>query len=105
MKRDMDRKITVEDLLRFKRAELPPAEFWAKFESEMRAKQLAAIVSRRPWWVGASRIFPFVYRRQLVLGMAAAIALTWAGVRYLGGPSEVVQSAPARFPEPASAFV
>ena len=31
--KDKERKIAVEDLLRLKRAERPPAEFWARFES------------------------------------------------------------------------
>ena len=34
--------VTLEDLLRVKRAEQPPAEFWTDFERGMRAKQLAA---------------------------------------------------------------
>ena len=104
MKRDTERKITVEDLLRFKRAERPPAEFWVKFESEIRAKQLAAIVSRRPWWVGASRIFPLVYRHQAFIGMAAAVTLTWAGVHYMGGSGDIVKGAPASSPGPAPTF-
>ena len=32
--------VTLEDLLRVKRAEQPPAEFWAEFERGMRTKQL-----------------------------------------------------------------
>ena len=85
------RKITVEDLLRLKRAERPPPEFWARFESEMRAKQLAAIVVRRPWWDRAARLSSVVGRLRIPLGAAAAIALAWAGVHYAGAPS-----APAR---------
>jgi len=81
------RKITVEDLLHLKRAERPPQEFWARFESEMRAKQLAAIVVKRPWWDGAYRLFSAAGRLRLPLGAAAAVALAWAGVHYAGGPS------------------
>jgi len=91
------RKITVEDLLRLKRAERPPQEFWARFESEIRAKQLAAIVGRRPWWDGASRLFAAVGRLRVPLGAAAAIALAWAGVHYAGAPS-----APARAARPVA---
>ncbi|MEO7600304.1 MAG: hypothetical protein ABIV50_15325, partial [Opitutus sp.] len=43
-------KVSVEDLLRVKRAEQPPVEFWADFERDLRAKQLAAIVEPRRWW-------------------------------------------------------
>ena len=102
MKRDSDRKITVEELLRFKRAERPPAEFWAKFESEMREKQLAAIVGKRPWWVGASGIFAAIARHQVYIGAAAALALAWAGVHYTGGTVEVARGVPAKAPEPAA---
>ena len=93
--KDKERKIAVEDLLRLKRAERPPAEFWARFESEIRAKQLAAIVVRRPWWDGVPRIFAIASRKHLPLGAAAALALTWVGVHYAEGPSPAMRTAPA----------
>jgi hypothetical protein len=43
-------KVSLEDLLRLKRAERPSADFWPRFERELRAKQLAAIVQKQPWW-------------------------------------------------------
>jgi hypothetical protein len=92
MKRDTEQKITVEDLLRLKRAERPPPEFWSTFESQIRAKQLSAIVSKRPWWDGFSRVFAVVNRHQLSLGGAAAVALAFAGFRYMGGHSEPVRA-------------
>jgi hypothetical protein len=102
--RDGTRKITVEDLLRLKRAERPPAEFWSRFDSEMRAKQLAAIVVRRPWWDGLSRFFAGVRRHQLPLGAAAALMLTWTGVHFLSvRPTDAVQAAPVRPAEAALA--
>jgi hypothetical protein len=91
MKQDTEQKITVEDLLRLKRAERPPAEFWATFESEIRAKQLSAIVSKRPWWDSFSTVFTFVNRHQLSFGGAAALALTFASVRFIGGNPEPVR--------------
>ena len=33
------RPVTIEDLLRLKSTERPPAEFWDKFDRELRAKQ------------------------------------------------------------------
>lgn len=79
-------KITVEDLLRLKRAERPDPEFWTKFEAELRQKQLAALVQRRPWW----ERFPLVAGRRLYLplGATAAIAFTLVSVR-LYSPSQV----------------
>jgi len=92
MKRDTEQKITVEDLIRLKRAERPPAEFWATFESEIRAKQLSAIVSRRPWWDGFSRVFAVVNRHQLSFGAAAAVAMAFVGLRYMESPRAAAQA-------------
>ncbi len=50
MNRPQQRPVTVEDLLRLKRAERPPEAFWADFDRGLRAKQLAALLPRRPWW-------------------------------------------------------
>jgi hypothetical protein len=87
MKEDTERKVTVEALLRLKRAERPPAEFWASFESQIRTKQLSAIVSKRPWWDRYSRVFAGFSRHQVSFGAAAALAVAFAGFRYMGGPS------------------
>jgi hypothetical protein len=87
MNRDPDRKITVEDLIRLKRTERPRAEFWASFESQMRAKQLAAIVVKRPWWDGAARIVSGALRYSLPVAAAASVALVWVGIRYAGAPA------------------
>lgn len=83
MNQDSKRKVTVEDLLRLKRAERPAPEFWATFESRIRSKQLAAIVVRRPWWDGASRIFALAQRHSVPIGAFAAVALAWAGMRQM----------------------
>ena len=40
MNPESTRPIVIEDLLRLKRAERPPAEFWSTFDRELRAKQL-----------------------------------------------------------------
>ena len=73
------RPVTLEDLLRLKRAERPPAEFWAQFDRQLRAKQLAALVEKRPWW--RTRVFAGWSRIHLPLGAAAVLALTFVTVR------------------------
>lgn len=93
MKQDTEKRITVEDLLRLKRAERPPPEFWARFESEIRSKQLSAIVNKRPWWQGISAVIGFVNRHQLPFGAAAALALALAGIHYAASPSQLARSA------------
>ena len=92
MKQDTNRKITVEDLLSLKRAERPPVEFWASFDSELRAKQLAAIVAKRSLWDGLPRIFAAAGRHHLPFGAVAALALTWAGIHYAGGSLDGVHA-------------
>jgi hypothetical protein len=96
MNRDPERKITVEDLIRLKRAERPPVEYWSGFETQMRAKQLAAIVVKRPWWDGPARILSAVWRHPMPIGAAAALALAFVGVRYVGGAGHVSTQAVVR---------
>lgn len=73
-------RVTLEDLLRVKRAEQPPSPFWADFEREMRAKQLAAIVEPRPWWAPFIRISSRVSHYHVPLGAAAILALSLVSV-------------------------
>lgn len=76
-----DRKspVTLEDLLRLKRAERPSPEFWVQFERELRAKQLAAIVAKRPWWASYARVFGGLARHPVPIGATVALALSFAG--------------------------
>jgi hypothetical protein len=73
--------VTIEDLLRLKRAERPPASFWSDFDREMRAKQLAAIVEPRPWWAPLIRLNARFARYQMPVGATAILALTLVTVR------------------------
>lgn len=84
-------KVTVEDLLRLKRAERPDPEFWSKFEVELRQKQLAALVERRPWW----QQIPLLLNRRayLPIGATAAIAFTLVSVRFYA-PSPIASVEP-----------
>jgi len=71
------RKVTLEEVLRLKRAERPEPVFWADFEKQLRAKQLAAIVERRPWWhFDLLRVPSGISRLRLPLGATAVLALT-----------------------------
>lgn len=81
MKFEKNRPIAVEDLLRLKRVERPPTEFWSEFDRQLRAKQLAALVSRRPWWHPLSAVFFKVSRYPVPLGAAAVLAVTFFSVR------------------------
>lgn len=98
-------RVTVEDLLRLKRAERPSAEFWTGFERELRQKQLAALLDKRPWW----RELPRWAARHAYLPMGAAAALAFAfitirnqGTSPLAIGETVVPPAPARESTPVS---
>lgn len=73
--------VSLEDLLQVKRAERPPAEFWTQFERELRAKQLAAIMSPRPWWAPFIRLGARASHLQLPVGAAAILALSFVTIR------------------------
>ena len=77
------RPVSVEDLLRLKRAERPPVEFWNQFERELRAKQLSALVEKRPWWreLSLAHVWSGLRRYHLPLGAAAILAVTVVSVR------------------------
>ena len=66
---------TLENLLRLKRAETPGPEFWTRFEQELRHRQLAAIVEKRPWWCAFPRAYVFALRHNRQIGSLAALAV------------------------------
>lgn len=75
------RQVTLEDILRLKRAERPPAEFWEGFERELRAKQLAALVEKRPWWRPTPAMIAGFSRYHLPLSATAVLAVTFFATR------------------------
>lgn len=81
MENKLEARVSLEDLLRLKRSERPAQEFWTEFEVELRQKQLAAAVAKRPWWFGFSRAFVGLSRFQLPAGAAAVLAVTFLTVR------------------------
>jgi hypothetical protein len=75
MKQDPKEPPTLESLLRLKRAEVPTPEFWTRFEQELRDRQLAAIVEKRPWWCAFPRAYVFALRHNRQIGSLAALAV------------------------------
>jgi hypothetical protein len=85
---DQRPQVTVEDLLRLKRAERPAPEFWSNFERELRQKQLTALLEKRPWW---QEIPQFIARRAyLPVGATAILAFTLVSVKYYA-PAQLAQ--------------
>jgi hypothetical protein len=89
IKHDRQRPVTLEHLLQLKRAERPSAEFWSQYERELRAKQLAALVEKRPWWrtVSLTGLFGSFRRYHLPLGGVAVLAVTVLSLREYPAPS------------------
>lgn len=81
MSGEPDKKVSLEDLLRLKREERPAPEFWSRFDRELRAKQLAALVEKRPWWHRLPAWSLNWRRFHLPLGATAALALTLVSLR------------------------
>jgi hypothetical protein len=88
---DQRSKVTVEDLLRLKRAERPAPEFWANFERELRQKQLTALIEKRPWWQELPQLL--ARRAYLPVGATAILAFTLVSVKYYA-PAQLVQVTP-----------
>ena len=78
---EQKKTVTIEDLIRLKRAERPPVEFWEQFDRELRAKQLAALVEKRPWWQTMPRVSVGWRRLHLPLGATAVLAITFFSLR------------------------
>ena len=81
-------KVTLEDLLRLKRAERPDAEFWNKFERELRQKQLTALLEKRPWWQELPHLL--TRRSYLPLGATAILAFSLVSIKYYA-PTQLAQ--------------
>ena len=76
------RKVSLEEVLRLKRLERPELAFWDQFEKQLREKQLAAIVAKRPWWqLDFGRVMAGVARARVPVGAAAVLTLTFLVVR------------------------
>jgi len=64
--------VTLEDLLKLKRAERPAPEFWETFDRELRRRQLASLVTVRPWYERVGQLTLVVLKRAAPVGVAAA---------------------------------
>jgi hypothetical protein len=98
MSPDSKRPVTLEDLLRLKRAEHPEPEFWEQFDRQLRSKQLAALVEKRPWWRDLPRVVAGAARfsrYHIPLGATAVLAVTYFSVRDFEPVSRGPEQAPA----------
>lgn len=90
-----EKKITLEQLLQLKRTERPASEFWDEFDRELHRRQLAALVTVRPWY---ARSFDFALRLARRAALPATATLGAAAVYVVFGRTP---SAPTPTAEPA----
>jgi hypothetical protein len=95
MKPESKRPIAIEDLLRLKRAERPPAEFWDEFDRSLRAKQLAALVEKRPWWQAMPRVLAGFKLYHLPIAATAVAVVAFISLRDNSGVKASHKVAPA----------
>ena len=100
MTEDRNRPVTLDTLLKLKRAERPSAEFWQQFERELHEKQLAAIVEKRPWWCAVPGVYVFAVRHRLPLAaFSSSVALALVGFNayqvFIPGTPQGAAMAPA----------
>ncbi len=74
-----NKKISLEDLLRLKRDEKPPIEFWEGFERELHQKTLRALVVSEPWY---GRFLRPSMARMAVIAPLAIVTATAAGYMF-----------------------
>ncbi|MEO6246515.1 MAG: hypothetical protein ABIQ12_13860, partial [Opitutaceae bacterium] len=84
------RNVAVEDLLQLKRAERPPSDFWGRFERELRAKQLSALLVRRPWWHRLPSVAPFLVRHRILIGASGVLAMSLMSLQSSRSPGPAV---------------
>lgn len=106
MKSDLNQsKVTIEDLLKLKRAERPPVEFWDNFDRNLRAKQLATMMEPKPWWLGLAlgwkRFTPYALP---TVGALAVLAVVFS-VQSVGSDGGAVLSSGGNLRETASGLL
>lgn len=93
-------KPSLEELLRFKRAEKPDAAFWGRFDQELHQRMMQTLVKKDPWPVQVMRAFSGrIAQTSAVLGAAALLAFS------LIQPGLVVSEGGVRAPEMAQVAV
>ncbi|MGA2052588.1 MAG: hypothetical protein ABSH19_04675 [Opitutales bacterium] len=70
-------KISLEELLRLKRHERPAAEFWPRFEGELRGRMLRAFVQPEPWVTRWSRALVAQATPWMTAGATAGLVLAF----------------------------
>ena len=71
--KDSQDKVSLEELLRFKRAERPDEAFWNRFDGELHQRMMQTLVKKDPWPVQVMRGFLGKLAQTTAIGAAAAV--------------------------------
>lgn len=72
-KYDSRNKVSLEELLRFKRAERPDQDFWKEFDGELHQRMMRTLVKKDPWPVQLLRALSGKFVQTAAISAAAAI--------------------------------
>tara|TARA_B100000959_G_scaffold283041_1_gene350947 strand:- start:1545 stop:2099 length:555 start_codon:yes stop_codon:yes gene_type:complete len=84
-------RVSLEDLLRLKRYERPPDEFWEDFEVVLKKRTLQSVVREKPWFaIGGfrSQIFTAWFLRVSVGSAVLAIAIYFTPLAQVVFPTD-----------------
>jgi len=70
---DSQEKVSLEELLRFKRAERPDDAFWNRFDGELHQRMMQALVKKDPWPVQVLRGLSGKLAQTTAIGAVAAV--------------------------------
>lgn len=71
--KDSRDKVSLEELLRFKKAERPDQTFWDKFDSELHQRMMQTLVKKDPWFVQLMRGLSGKFVQTSAIAAAAAV--------------------------------
>lgn len=94
--KDSHNNVSLEELLRFKRAERPGEAFWEQFDSELHQRMMQTLVKKDPWFIQILRGLSGKVAQSTAIAAAAAVLALMVIQPALIGPghkSPIAQSA------------
>lgn len=71
--KDSPQTVSLEELLRFKRAERPDQAFWEQFDNELHQRMLQTLVKKAPWYIQIFRGLTGKIAQTTAISAAAAL--------------------------------
>ena len=71
--KDSRNKVSLEELLRFKKAERPDQDFWKDFDSELHQRMMQTLVKKDPWYTQLIRGLSGKFAQATAISAAAAV--------------------------------